>query len=213
MATQNINKKKDLLLLYSQPCLPCIVLSYKKIDSMLSENTVVDRERFEAALGYLEGEDINIELSRTQKTFIDLVKYSTVDKRMVLRESNKEFLVAVTSESEELVSVLYPHSSNAGKMYAIAVAFAVVAVSQPDTNCAIMLTKYMAPEFIKEVSDVLDLFRESREFGWSMQAQDLRKFVRIKTDKHNTTKSIRACTKDTQRGMPGHCFVLELCLQ
>jgi hypothetical protein len=89
------------------------------------------------------------------------------------------------------LGVLLPRRS--GKTVACALIIAVIAVSQPDGNCIMYnLTAAQAEEFITEVIKYLYVFKDSPDYGWEVQKQDVRRMIRIKTRKFGTSNSIKS---------------------
>lgn len=170
---------------------------------------IVDRESFDDALNYLETKK-GIRLSDTQKAFIELVKQVPVSKRMVVKANYGKFLT-IDSESEEIISIAYPPRT--GRMYAIEVIFACICVSQPNRNCAILfLTNCQAKAFITDVSKILDLFKESKEFTWDIDMKDARRVIQINAKKYHSYNRVKAYSHEHKkfRGVEEKCFLIDL---
>ena len=80
----------------------------------------------------------------------------------------------------DITAILYPRRS--GKTKTQTIAGGCIAVSQPKGNCSCYnIGGRQARDWLQECYDVMNVFKHTAEFGWSLDKADAREFVQIKT--------------------------------
>jgi hypothetical protein len=80
----------------------------------------------------------------------------------------------------DITAILYPRRS--GKTKTQTIAGGCIMVSQPKGNCSCYnIGGRQARDWLQEAYDVMNVFKHTAEFGWSLDKADAREFVQIKT--------------------------------
>lgn len=150
-------------------------------------------DSLEGAFRYLV-ENSDLRLGSMQKVFKDtaveclLPRIFGADLVGNLKYLMKKYLLV---EVNDTMAALCPRRS--GKTVVAAILIAVIAVSQPDGNCIMYnLTAAQAEEFLDEAVRYLKIFEKSPEFGWVEVQRDVRKLIKIRTNKYGTINSIKS---------------------
>lgn len=94
-----------------------------------------------------------------------------------LHDIEKRFAVR---ELRDATAILYPR--RAGKTKTQTIAGGCIVCSQPIGNCSCYnIGGRQARDWLQEAYDVMNVFKNTSEFGWTLDRADAREYVQIKT--------------------------------